>query len=259
MATTRHNRKYAGSGMNGLSLWDVSVEQEIVAANDYWLSTIYCPQEDCGYSQRAFFGPKSKKCPDCKSGNLKVSDFNHRNNQVSDKTERFALALIQSVIQNSDDLRGKHFAKRGVICPQLGFTNGSAADIAILDQDLPEGPVPASAIECLFEVKMSIIWNWRKDNLCRPTSDYDGHAGRASILRTDSILKAAGKAAITRGYRESSRIPFVVVGNTPPPKAYRDKIDKTVSSGVIQKWVSLTPEPLIVNPNLRPLEPVYDL
>ncbi len=99
---------------------------------------------------------------------------------------------------------------------------------------------------------MSVIWNWSAANRERPLADYDGHAGRPSIYRTDSILKAIGKAAITRSCPGSERIPFIVVGNTPPPHAYRDKVDGTVKAGLIQKWISLTPSPLVVEPERSP-------
>ena len=78
------------------------------------------------------------------------------------------------------------------------------------------------------------------------------NAGRPSIYRTDSILKAIGKAAITRSSPGSERIPFIVLGNTPPPPNYRDKVDGTVRTGLIQKWISLTPNPLIVEPAKSP-------
>jgi hypothetical protein len=180
---------------------------------------------------------------------LSVGNTNNRNAIVGHNTERFTLALLKSVVQElRAELEQPLYAKRGVICPALGFKGQSSADLAILNQD-SNGSVTPDAIECLFEVKMSYIWNWESKNISKPIADYDGHSGRPSIYRTDSILKAIGKAAITRSYRGSGSIPFVVIANTPPPHGYRENVDGTVSSGLIQKWVSLTPSPLIVNPN----------
>ena len=52
----------------------------------------------------------------------------------------------------------------------------------------------------------------------------------------------------------SEKIPFVVIGNTPPPPNHRDKIDGTVRAGLIQKWISITSNPLTVNPTSSPLK-----
>ena len=244
--TTPHNGRSSPRNSDQ-RLWNHVVERKTV--DPAMLATIYC-KANCGFSEKAFFG-MHKKCPACKVAGLSVSAFNHRNAPVAHETEKFALRLIQSAIDKSPDLAGRHFAKRGVICSQLGLKGNSGADVAILNRDL-KGPVPIDAIECLFEIKMSVIWNWHEKNLAHPIADYDGHAGRPSIYRTDSILKATGKAAITRSYPGSEHIPFVVVGNTPPPNMYRANVDGTVQSGLIQKWLSLTPNPLVVEPFKSP-------
>ena len=251
MTTTPSNLNPSISNKTAPPLWNVSLEQKLVKDNhDSWMATISC-KSGCGFTQRAFFGTRSKTCPNCKTSTLEVNGFNQRNTLVSEKTERFVLNLFRSVIAQDPKVAGKHFVKRGLICKPLGLNGSSGADLAILNQD-KDGPVPVSAIECLFEIKMSIIWNWRETNLKVPIADYDGSAGRPSIFRTDSILKAIGKASVTRGYDGSEQIPFVVIGNAPVPKGYRDKVDKTVSSGLIQKWISLTPKPLIVEPKRDP-------
>ena len=227
-------------------LWSVDIERSLI--DDSLFATIYCSSSDCEYSEKLFFKGKSQKCPKCKSS-LSVGNTNKRNAVVGNKTECFALCLLDKVVQRlKTDLKQPLYAKGGVICPELGFKNRSLADLAILNRD-SNGAVTADAIECLFEVKMSFIWNWDSKNISRPIADYDSHSGRPSIYRTDSILKAIGKAAITRSYRGSERIPFIVLGNTPPPKSYRANIDSTVTSGLIQKWVSVTPHPLVVCPN----------
>ena len=223
-------------------LWNVKTERNLL--EESMLAPIYC--DKCNFAEKAFFKRKSAKCPRCKVG-LKIGNSNERNAVVGNKTEGFALRLLETVTKElCSELEQELFAKRQVICPELGFKRKSAADLAILSQDL-NGLVPASAIKCLFEVKMSFIWNWHEDDLSQPTSDYDGSHGRPSIYRTDSILKAIGKASITRNYPGGERIPFIVIGNTPPPTGYRASVDKTVSSGLIQKWISLTPKPLVVN------------
>ena len=224
-------------------LWSAAVEQSFI--EDSMLATIYC-KGVCGFSEKAFFGAKTDKCPICNS-KLGVNNFNHRNAIVSDKTETFALRVVESAVEGlRRELGQELFVKRGVICPALGLAGRSGADLAILGQNL-DGQVPANTIKCLFEVKMSFIWNWHEKNRTFPTADYDSHFGRPSIFRTDSILKAIGKATITRSHTGSEGIPFIVVGNTPPPPNYRSNVDKTVSSGLIQKWLSLTSQPLVVD------------
>lgn len=225
-------------------LWSVSNEKKILTYEMF--ATISCLS--CDYIQRAFFRDKSKKCPKCGINALRVDSFNQRNAIVANETERFATSLIESAIDSSPELTGKFYVKRNVQCPKLGLTKASAADVAILNQNVI-GPVKPDLIECIFEVKMSVIWNWTEDDLSRPIADYDRHAGRPSIYRTDSILKAIGKAAITRSCPDSERIPFIVLGNTPPPFNYREKVDVTVKSGLIQKWLSVTPNPLMVDPS----------
>jgi hypothetical protein len=233
--------------MRMADLWSEDKERDALA--DSMFATISCKK--CGYVEKSVFRRSSDKCPNCGAGPVAVSEFNQRNAIVADATERFALQLFQSVVNGSSILKGSFFVKRNVECPQLELRNRTKADLAILDKNL-DGPVTPERIKCIFEVKMSIIWNWSGTDRRQPLADYDSHAGRPSIYRTDSILKAIGKAAITRACKGSERIPFVVVGNTPPPVAYRDKVDGTVRSGLIQRWISLTPRPLVVKSESSP-------
>ena len=232
-------------------LWNAAIERNML--NDSMFATIYCDtaKGGCGHTERAVFRAHSGKCPICGESALAVSAFNQRNAIVADVAERFVLDLFLHAIDTSEQLSGHYYVKRNVICPQLELRDATAADIAILDQDLA-GPVPVEAIKCIFEVKMSIIWNWAETDKTQPIADYDAHAGRPSIYRTDSILKAIGKAAITRSCSGSETIPFVVIGNTPPPPNYRDKVDGTVRAGLIQKWLSLTPNPIVVESSRSP-------
>lgn len=233
------------------TLWTVNVERDMLT--DSMFATIYCDSAKggCGYAERAVFRGRSGKCPVCGKAAISVSAFNKRNAIVADVTERFALSLFSQAVSASAKLSGKFFVKRNVVCPQLELRGATSADMAILNNDVNR-PVSANNIECIFEIKMSVIWNWAEGNKSQPLADYDAHAGRPSIYRTDSILKAIGKAAITRSCHGSEKIPFIVVANTPPPPNYRDKVDGTVKAGLIQKWISLTPNPLIVEPKRSP-------
>jgi len=241
----------ASGPTTGHPLWTVDVERDILT--DTMFATIYCDRVrgGCGHTERAVFRGRSGKCPICGKAAIGVSAFNQRNAVVADVTERFALDLFSQAVSISPELSGKFFVKRNVVCSQLELRGATAADMAILNDDI-KGPVPAKNIECIFEIKMSVIWNWAEGDKSHPLADYDAHAGRPSIYRTDSILKAIGKAAITRSCQGSERIPFIVVANTPPPPNYRDKVNGTVKAGLIQKWISLTPSPLIVEPARLP-------
>lgn len=232
-------------------LWTVDRERDTLT--DTMFATIYCDRAKggCGHTERAVFRGRSGVCPICGKAAISVSAFNQRNAVVADATERFAVDLFNQTVGSSPELSGKFFVKRNVVCSQLELRGATAADMAILNDDIT-GPVLAKNIECILEVKMSLIWNWVERDKTNPVADYDGHAGRPSIYRTDSILKAIGKAAITRSCQGSERIPFIVLANTPPPPNYRDKVDGTVKAGLIQKWISLTPNPLIVEPSRLP-------
>ncbi len=232
-------------------LWSWEVERDNLT--DSMFATVYCDTQKggCGYREKAIFRGVSAKCTSCGRATLGVSEFNQRNAIVADLAERFVLSLFQRVLDASKELKGRYFVKRNVVCNQLELKERTAADLAILNQDI-DGPVLASQISCLFEVKMGIIWNWAESDRRHPIADYDRHSGRPSLYRTDSILKAVGKAAIIRSCPGSGSIPFMVVGNTPPPLNYRDKVDGTVRAGLIQQWISLTPSPLVVDPSTSP-------
>ena len=63
-------------------------------------------------------------------------------------------------------------------------------------------------------------------------------------MRSDSMLKAIGKAINIRvsGY-EASKIPIIVLGNTPISKNYINKVDNLKRAGIIQGFWSINPKP----------------
>ncbi len=204
--------------------------------------------ESCGHKYEAFF-KKSSKCPQC---NAKVSSTTPqgRNNPLAARTEEFAANIIDKALKEAG--LGEFAVDRNVRCDDLGLTSRTKADAAIVRSESHSNDNYApEQIKVIFEVKMSVIWNWEldKEGKLVVTSDYDGHKGRGSIYRTDSILKAIGKATIFRGYPKSNTVPFIVIGNSPPPKGYLDNIDASVASGIVQKYLSLTPNPLVVDPS----------
>lgn len=100
----------------------------------------------------------------------------------------------------------------------------------------------------IIEVKMSVVWNWEfipatKDLVC--IGDYRTHQGNPGLLRSDTMLKAIGKSINIRvSSFTASKIPIIIVGNTPIAKSYYEKVDHLKRKGIIQGFWSLNPKPL---------------
>jgi len=74
--------------------------------------------------------------------------------------------------------------------------------------------------------------------------DYKQHKGNPSLLRSDSMLKAIGKSINIRvSGIASTKIPIIVLGNSPITDSYVKKVDFLKTSGVIQGFWSLNPNP----------------
>ena len=95
----------------------------------------------------------------------------------------------------------------------------------------------------IFEIKMSITNNYElKNGKVEFVGDHTTHRGSPSLLRSDSVLKAAGKAINTRlSCEEAKKIPIVILGNTHISDYYLDKADNLAQYGVVQKIISLNP------------------
>lgn len=228
-------------------MYSVDLERRVIESlGDRAYATIYCSANrgGCGkFSEEATFGSR-QSCPKC-GGKLSVDTPQGRNAPLTRLLEPYAQSLIARAISESRVLDGPYYVKPNVVCEELELTSGSGADLAILDKQV-RGVPPAENIKCVIEVKMSLLWNWEPERR-DPVGDYDDHQGRPSIDRTDTILKAAGKAAIIRGTDAGRTIPYVVIANSPPPSGYYGKIDATVQGGFVQKWLSVTPEPIWLN------------
>jgi len=98
---------------------------------------------------------------------------------------------------------------------------------------------------------MSIVWNWElRDNQLICLGDFKTHKGNPGLLRSDSMLKAIGKSINIRvsGY-SASRIPIIILGNTPITESYISKVDHLYHAGIIQGFWSVNPNPLDNNGN----------
>lgn len=228
-------------------LWREECERDFLeTTNATKYANVYCP--NCNFSYQSVFKKSEvKSCPEC-GKKLKMSTPNGRNRPISNYTEEFAKNVIEKALDNAN--YNNYIAKRDVICDELGLNSRSEADIAIVVDDNRKGRVyKPEEIKLIFEVKMSLVWNWEPNDQNVPVvdADYDNHEGRPSIYRTDSILKAIGKGTILRSYIDSHKIPYLVIGNCPPPRGYIDKIDGLSDIGILQKFISINPNPLIVD------------
>ena len=171
-----------------------------------------------------------------------------RNTLIGKFTEKYTLDLIKSLI--TDD---RLYAVQSVQSPEIGLTRYSPADIAITTKN--SNILKPSEIEMIFEVKMSLLWNWELNKHTETLiekGDYTTHTGNPSLLRSDSMLKAIGKCVNIRiSNKYSTKIPLVVIGNSPISKSYQNKVDKLKKSGIIQGFWSITPKPLNNNKTLK--------
>lgn len=93
---------------------------------------------------------------------------------------------------------------------------------------------------------MSVVSNYKftQPNKIELIGDYKQHKGNPSLLRSDSMLKAIGKSINIRvSGIASTKIPIVVLGNSPITESYIKKVDFLKTSGVIQGFWSLNPKP----------------
>ena len=163
-----------------------------------------------------------------------------RNSLIGQFTEKWCKDLL-SPIAKSLGL----YAVNGVICEEIGLTKVSSADLAFCKKNTIEQK--AKDIKIIFEIKMSIVSNYQltKPKTINFISDYKGHKGVPSLLRSDSMLKAIGKSISIRvSGVESTTIPIVILGNSPITENYIKKVDFLKESGVIQHFISLNPTPI---------------
>lgn len=93
---------------------------------------------------------------------------------------------------------------------------------------------------------MSVVSNYKLTipNRIDFVGDYKQHKGNPSLLRSDSMLKAIGKSINIRvSGIESTKIPIIILGNSPIQDSYQKKVDFLKTSGVIQGFWSLNQKP----------------
>jgi hypothetical protein len=140
------------------------------------------------------------------------------------------------------------FAVNGVVSESIGLSKKSSADLAFCTSNNVNQP--PENIKIIFEIKMSIVSNYKfiKSNQIEFIGDYKSHKGNPALLRSDSMLKAIGKSINIRvAGIESSKIPIIVLGNSPITDTYASKVDFLKNAGVIQGFWSLNPTPTTSN------------
>jgi len=162
-----------------------------------------------------------------------------RNALIGNFTEAWAKNLFEPIAR-----KNQLFAVNGVECPEIGLSRRSEADLAFCTTD--SKIQPAHNIKLIFEIKMSIVSNYKyiASNLVEFVGDYKTHQGNPSLLRSDSMLKAIGKSINIRvSGIKSTEIPIIILGNSPISTNYSHKVDFLKAAGVIQGFWSLNPKP----------------
>ncbi len=171
----------------------------------------------------------------------KKTTLQSRNSLIGTYTEKWVTDLLDEIAKIAGG-----YSIQGVVSEELGLTNQSAADVAICKtKNIIQKP---ENILMLVEVKMSVVWNWEfnsKDRNLTCIGDYKTHQGNPGLLRSDTMLKAIGKSINIRvsGF-SASKIPIIIIGNTPITESYHDKVDHLKSNGIIQGFWSVNPKPL---------------
>ena len=169
----------------------------------------------------------------------KKSTLQSRNSLIGRFTETWINELIQNCVKAQN-----LFAVQGAVCEEIELTGKSPADVVIArKKSIHLNP---EDIVVIFEVKMSVVWNWElKNNELICLGDYKTHQGNPGLLRSDSMLKAIGKAINIRvSSHHASTIPIIVIGNTPITDSYLGKVDHLKTAGITQGFWSINPRPL---------------
>ncbi len=193
-------------------------------------SQLFYKTDDCRYLAYWPKGYRGRK-----------STLQSRNSLIGEFTENWVFELFKKLIAKNN-----LFLVRQARIPSLGITSRSPADLVISTSN--KKVLKASEVKVIFEVKMSIVWNWQyfeDSNNVVEIGDFRTHQGRPSFTRSDSILKAIGKCISIRvSSFESSKIPIIVIGNAPLSNGFCKKADHLKKVGIIQGFWSLNPFPL---------------
>jgi hypothetical protein len=214
-----------------MNLWDINTEKQ------FFIEALghFATAEKLFYSLKS--GNFAYVPKDC---NSEGQTLQSRNALIGSFTETWAKILFAPIARKFN-----LFAVNTVECPEIGLTKRSEADLAFCTTD--SRLQSAKNIRLIFEIKMSIVSNYEyiAPNKIEFIGDYKTHQGNPSLLRSDSMLKAIGKSINIRvSGIESTKIPIVVLGNSPITDNYSHKVDFLKKAGVIQGFWSLNPNPV---------------
>jgi len=175
-----------------------------------------------------------------KKYNGKKSTLQSRNAFIGTFTEKWVKDLLTPLAKELNA-----YAINKVVCEEIGLGIKSPADVAIV-RTKEQNQKPENIL-LIIEVKMSLVWNWvysPRSKKIKCVGDLTTHQGNPSLLRSDTMLKAIGKSINIRvSGRESSKIPIIIIGNTPITKTYFKKVDFLKKAGIIQGFYSVNPLP----------------
>lgn len=166
-----------------------------------------------------------------------------RNALIGQFTEKWCKSFFEPIAK-----RLGLFAVNSVVCDELSLSRQTNADLAFCKTN--DTNQKAEDIKLLFEIKMSVVSNYQfeQPNSLKLIGDYKSHKGQPSLTRSDSMLKAIGKSINIRvSGISSTKIPIIILGNTPITDSYLKKVDFLKASGVIQGFLSLNPKPTETN------------
>lgn len=217
--------------MSKIDLWNVETEKKFFSEA---LKNFSSPE-------KLFYSFNDKYYAYIKKGQKNNGQtLNSRNSLIGQFTENWCRSLLNPIAKELG-----LFAVNSVVCEEIGLTKLSDADVAFCSTNSKYQK--AEDIKLIFEVKMSIISNYyynEKNNKLECIGDYKSHKGNPSLLRSDSMLKAIGKSINIRvSGLSSTKIPIIILGNSPITKNYINKVDFLKKSGVIQGFLSLFPNP----------------
>ncbi len=164
-----------------------------------------------------------------------------RNSLIGEFSEKWVENLFNYLIKDEN-----MYVIRQAQIPAIGISAHSPADIVIASKN--KKVLRPEDVKIIFEVKMSIVWNWQWDintNSLKEIGDFKTHKGKPSFTRSDSILKAIGKCIDIRvSNHKASIIPLIVLGNAPLSNGFCKKADYLKTAGILQGFWSLNPFPL---------------
>ena len=213
-----------------MALWDTKTE----------IQFFHKALKDFASPEQVFYGLESGYYAYVPKGiNGENQTLQSRNSLIGQFTEKWAKNLFEPIAHKMG-----LYAVNNVICDEISLSNRSDADLAFCttnnSKQSPEN------IKLIFEIKMSIVSNYTlgQNNKVQYVGDYNAHKGNPSLLRSDSMLKAIGKSINIRvsGY-SATKIPIVILGNSPINQHYVKKVDFLKKAGVIQGFWSLNPNP----------------